>query len=128
MTRLCKVGSCPVKDGHEVVADHLDAFFTEVFEGLDVIFDVFVAGGQTDFDIVVDIDRFNTGNFQIFCLNLCLQCGNFFARPKLACLSVIKGRDNADNTGNLANFAQLDRVVAFTEPSECHFHGKNSPF
>ena len=122
VARLGKVGTCPVKDRHEVVADHLDAFLTEVLQRLDIIFDVLITGGQTDLDIVMDVDGFDTGNFQIFRFDLCLQRGDFLARPELACLSVIKGRDNADHAGNLTDLAQLDGVIAFAEPSECHFH------
>ena len=122
VTRLCKVGSCPVEDGHEVVADHLDAFFTEVFQRLDVVFDVFVAGGKTDLDIVMNVDGFNAGDFEVLRFDRCLQRGDFLTRPELTGLLVVKGRDYADNAGNLADLAQLDGVIAFTEPSECHFH------
>ena len=89
VARLCKVRARPVKDGHEVVAYHVDALVTEVFQGLDVVFDVLIARRQTDLDVVVDVDGLNAGNFQILRFHLRFQRGNFFSRPQLACLAVV---------------------------------------
>ena len=46
-----QVGARPVEDGHEVVADGLDAELGQVADALLVVLDVLVARRQADLDI-----------------------------------------------------------------------------
>ena len=65
-----QVGTGPVKDGHKVVADDLDAELGQVADALLVVLDVLVAGGQADLDVVVDVDRLNNVHIEAVSVDL----------------------------------------------------------
>ena len=67
-----QVGAGPVEDGHEVVADDLDTKLGQVADALLVVFDILVAGGQTDLDIVVHVDGLD--NIHIKAVGVDLVC------------------------------------------------------
>ena len=128
MTRLCKICSCPVENGHKVIAYHLDALFTEVLKCLYVVFDILISCRKTDLDIVMDINAFDTADLKSGSLNLFLKRTDRFSCPNLTGLCAVKSCDNSFHTGNLTNFIEGNAVIACTKPSESHFHDKFPPF
>ena len=65
-----QVGTGPVKDGHEVVADGLDAELGQVADALLVVLDVLVARRQADLDVVVDVDGLDDGGVEAGSMDL----------------------------------------------------------
>ena len=120
--RVEQVGAGPVKDGHEVVADHLHAELGQVADGLDVVGDVLISGGQADLDVVVDVDRFDHIHVEAVRLQLLLHLGDLIDLPDLAGHLVVQGPDDAGDAGDLLDVGQGDLVVAFAIPAETHLH------
>ena len=59
-THLCKIRASPVEDRHEVVAHEIDAFLSQVLEGVDVVADVSVPVRSADLDGVMDVDALDS--------------------------------------------------------------------
>ena len=59
-----KLRSCPVKDGHKVVADNMNVFLSQTLQGLNIIVNILVPVRGTDLDRVMDVYAFNAGNMQ----------------------------------------------------------------
>ena len=76
-----QVGPGPVKDGHEVVADHLDAGFGSIAQGRDVIFNILVTAGQAQFDVFMDVDAFQILEDQVVRFSLLFDVKQRFYRP-----------------------------------------------
>ena len=55
-THSGKLGACPVKDRHEIVAYHMDACLAEPFQGSDIILYILFTVGRTDLDGIVNVD------------------------------------------------------------------------
>ena len=64
-----KLGSCPVKNRHEIVAYHMDIRLTQIFQRGNVVIDIHVPFRCAGFDGVVDIDAFDAGKLQACVLN-----------------------------------------------------------
>ncbi len=117
-----QIGTGPDKDGHEVVADDLDAEFAQVADALLVVFDVLVPGGQADLDVVVDIDRFHNIHIEAVLIQLPFDLGNLLNLPNFTGHLVMQCPDDAGDTGDLLNVTEFDLVVAFAIPAETHLH------
>src|SRR5699024_10116761 len=120
--RVEQVGAGPVEDGHEVVADDLHAELGQVADGLDVVGDVLVAGGQADLDVVVDVDRLDHVHIEAVRLELLLDLGDLIDLPDLAGHLAVQGPDDAGDAGDLLDVGQRDLVVALAIPAETHLH------
>ena len=120
--RVEQVGAGPVKDGHEVVADGLDAELGQVADALLVVLDVLIAGGQTDLDVIVDIDGLNYGGAEAGRVDLVYDLLDLGLLPDLAGHLAVQRPDDLLNTGNLLDVAQGDGVIALTIPAPTHFH------
>lgn len=55
----CKVGAQPIEHRHEVIDDDLDAVLGEVSYSGAVVCDVLIARGQTELDVLMDVDGFD---------------------------------------------------------------------
>ena len=117
-----QVGAQPVKDGHEVVDNDLDAVFCQIADGNAIVFDVLVAGGQAHFNVLVDVDRFNDLAFQTRGMDLVDIGADFLLRPDLSGSLVVQEAHQAGHAGNLLNLAQGHAVTVGTVPTERHFH------
>ena len=117
-----QVGAGPVKDGHEVVADGLDAELGQVADALLVVLDVLVARRQADLDVVVDVDGLDDGGVEAGSMDLVYDLLDLGLLPDLAGHFAVQGPDDLLNTGDLLNVAQGDGVIALTIPAPTHFH------
>ena len=120
--RVEQVGTGPVEDGHEVVADDLDAELGQVADALLVILDILVAGGQTDLDIVVHIDGLDNIHVKAVGVDLVCNLLDLVDFPDLAGHLVVQCPDDAGHAGDLLDVAQGDGVVALAIPAPTHFH------
>src|SRR5699024_12655603 len=120
--RVEQVGAGPVKDGHEVVADDLHAEFGQVADGLDVVGDVLVAGGQADLDVVVDVDRLDHVHVEAVRLELLLDLGDLIDLPDLAGHLAVQGPDDAGDAGDLLDGGPREFVVGLDLAGSAHFH------
>ena len=117
-----QVGTGPVKDGHEVVADDLDAELGQVADALLVVLDILVAGGQTDLDVVVDIDGLDHVHIEAVSVDLVCDLLDLVDLPDLAGHLVVQRPDDAGHAGDLLDVVEGDGVVALTIPTPTHFH------
>ena len=124
----CELSPCPVEDGHEVVAYHVDVLFAEVLQSFDIVSDQLVAGRLAELDIFVNVDALDAGDAKACRLNFFLQSVDPLLAPDFAGLCVIKRRDDAGHAGDLPDLLQCDSVEFGTVPSECHFHSEYLSF
>ena len=117
-----QVGTGPVKDGHEVVADDLDTELGQVADALLVVLDVLVAGGQADLDVIVDIDRLDHVHVEAVGVDLIGDLLDLVDLPDLTGHLVVQCPDDAGHAGNLLDVVEGDGIVAFTVPTPTHFH------
>ena len=117
-----QIGARPVEDWHKVVADDLDAEFREVADGGLIIFNVGIAGGKSDLDVVVDVDRLYDVHIEAVFVELTLDLCDLVDLPHLARHLVVERPNDSVHTGDLLNIRQLDAIVALAVPSEGHFH------
>ena len=117
-----EVTSCPVEDGHEVVADNLYSKLGEVSDGFLVVFDVLVTGGETDLDVVVNVYRLNNVTVEAVSVELVHYDLDLILMPHLAGHLAVKRPNDTVNTGDLLNVRKLDTVVTLAVPTECHLH------
>ena len=120
--RMEQVGAGPVEDGHEVVADDLDAELGQVADALLVILDILVAGGQTDLDIIVHVDGLDNIHIKAVGVDLVCNLLDLVDFPDLAGHLVVQCPDDAGHAGDLLDVAQGDGVVALAIPAPTHFH------
>ena len=120
--RVEQVGTGPVKDGHEVVADDLDTELGQVADALLVVLDVLVAGGQADLDVIVDIDRLDHVHVEAVSVDLIGYLLDLVDLPDLAGHLVVQRPDDAGHAGDLLDVAQADGIVALAIPAPTHFH------
>ena len=124
--RLGQVGPGPVKHGHEIVTDQVDAAFGQRADRADVGFDVPIPGGKADLDVIVDIDALNAQNFQAGILHLLFQGKNFFFFPVFARHGAIERGDHTAHARHLANLFEGDGIIPLSKPSQAHFHKADS--
>ena len=120
-------GSCPVEDGHEVVADKMDVLFTKVSQAFDIGFDVLVPVSGTGLDRIGNIDTFNAFDLQAGCFHFVFQSTDLFSCPEIARLFVIQHGNDSGYARNLTDLFQGYRIILRPVPAHCHFH-KGSPF
>ena len=118
-----QVSAGPVKDRHEVVADHLHAELLQIPHGLNVVVDIHVPSGQPHLDVVVDVHRLHHVHVEAVRLQLLLDFGDLLLLPDLAGLLVVQGPDDAGHAGDLFDVGQFDAVIALAVPAESHLHG-----
>ena len=121
-----EVASCPVEYRHEVVADNLNAELCNVADALLVVFDVFVACREADFDVIVNVDRLDNIHVEAVLIKLALNLGNLLFLPDFARHLVVKRPDDTVNAGDLLDIGKADFIVAFAVPAESHFHNYRS--
>ena len=117
-----QIGTSPVEDGHEVVADHLNSEFGQVADALLVVLDVCISGRQTDLDVVMDVDRFHHIHVEAVLVQLTLDFCNLMLLPDLTGHFVVECPHDSRHAGDLLDVGQLDPVVPFTVPAESHLH------
>ena len=122
LQRMEEVGSGPVKHRHKVVADYFYAERCQITDGLDIVFNVMVAGRQADFDIIVDIDGFHHVHIEAVGLQLFLDFGDLFRLPDLSWQFVVQSPDNCAYAWNLFDVRERNLVVIFAVPAKPHLH------
>ncbi len=90
-----QVGTGPVKDRHEVVADGLDTELGQVADALLVVLDVLVAGGQTDLDVVVNVDGLDHVHIEAVSVDLVCDLLDLVDLPDLAGHLIVQRPDDA---------------------------------
>ena len=121
-TDSCQLGSGPVEHGHEVITYHMYSGLSQTFQCGNVIVDIFIPVGCTDFDCVVNIDTFDTCKLQSCVLDLFLQGKDVFHFPGFSGSGPVKGGNNAGYSGNLSDLFQSNGVVFAAIPAQCHLH------
>ena len=121
-----EVGAGPVEDGHEVVADDLDAELGKVAHGLLVVFDQLIPGGQADLDVVVDVDGLYHVTVEAVGMELIHHFSDLALFPNFAWHLVVQSPDDAGDAGNLLDVIQADLIVALAVPTETHLHWHNN--
>ena len=123
--RVEQIGTGPVKNGHEVVADDLDAKLGQVADALLVVLDIFIPGGQADLDVIVDVDRLHHVHVKAVGVDLVGDGLDLVHLPHLTGHLVVQCPDNAGNTGDLLDVAEADGVIALAIPAPTHLHRHN---
>ena len=119
------VGTRPVEDGHEVIADDLHTEGGEIADGLDIVVDVLIPGGQADLDVIVDVDGFDHLGIEARGGDLIHDGLDLLRLPDLSRHLVMQRPDNGGHAGDLPDIAQLDVVVALAVPAKAHLHWHN---
>ena len=96
-----QVGPGPVKHRHEVIANDLHTEFGQIPDALLVIFNVHIPGGQTDLDVIMDIDGLHHIHIKSVLIQLLLDLGNLRFLPDFSGQLVVQRPDNGGHTGNL---------------------------
>ena len=117
-----QVGACPVKDGHEVVGDDLNAELCQITQGCLVVFDVLVAARQTDLDVVVHVYALYNVHVEACALDLAAGLLDLLDLPYLTGLLAVQRPYKAGHARDLLDLLRRDAVVALAIPAECHFH------
>ena len=117
-----QVGTGPVEDGHEVVADDLDAELGQVADALLVVLDQSVAGGLADLDVIMDVDGLDDVAVEAVSVQLVHDLLDFFLGPNFTGHLVMQSPNDAGNAGDLLDVGQLDGIIAFAVPTETHVH------
>ena len=93
-----EVGTCPVKYGHEVVADAVDALSREVAQALLINLNLVVAVRTAVLDGLHYGQAFNHTPAHTVALDVLAQVANLLACPHLAQRYVVQGGDDALDT------------------------------
>ena len=101
-----QIGTGPVKDRHEVVADDPDAALRQHADVFPVVFDEGVPGGIAPLDVLVNAEAVHKLKLQAVGLDLLLQAQHLRPVPHLPQGQMIEGGDNAVQVGNLRVLAQ----------------------
>ena len=117
-----QVGTGPVEDGHEVVADDLDAVLGQVADTDLVILNEGIPGGQADLDVVVNVHGLHNLGIEAVAVDQVNFLLDFFLGPDLAGHLAVQGPDDAGHAGNLLDVAEADGVIALAVPAPSHFH------
>ena len=99
-----EVGAQPVEHRHEVVDDDLHAVLGEVADGLAVVLDVLVARGQTELDVLMDVDALDDLALKARGVHLVHVRLDFVLLPDLTSGLVIQ---HAHQTGAVRNLLDL---------------------
>ena len=81
----------------------MDVRTSEPFQRCDVVFDMTVAVGCADLDGVADVDALDTVDEKSRVLDLLFKGKDFLRLPRLAGNGIVKRRDDARDTRNLAD-------------------------
>ena len=117
-----QIGAQPVEHRHKVVDDHLDPAFGQVFDGLDVVGDILVAGRQAELDVLMDVDALDDLDLEAGVIDVFDIVPDHVKRPDLARGILVKHAHQAGAARDLFDLLEGYTVVAFSIPSECHFH------
>ena len=98
-----QVRAQPVKYGHKVIDDHLNAVFGQIADGNAVILDIPIPGRQTHFDVLVDVDAFNDLALQARLVNMIDIGLNLLLCPDFTCRLIVQQSHKAGAAGDLAN-------------------------
>ena len=96
----------PVKYRHKVVTDNLYTKFRKIAYCLNIVFNVLITSGKTNFDIVVNINRFNNVNIKTVLVTLRFYLCDFFFTPDFAGHFVVKCPNNSRHTWDLLDVLQ----------------------
>lgn len=111
----------PVEHGHEVIANALYPEFSEIADGLGVIFDQAVARWSPKLDVLMHGNAFDDLHLQLLPVAQRLQAGNSVRVPDLSDRNIVDRRHHTRHAGNLPDVRQRD-AVPLAVPAECHFH------
>ena len=108
---MVKLRARPVKHRHEIVADAADAGLGKAADVLAVIFDIAVARGFAEFDVLVHRHTFNDLKLQAVILRLFFQRSNALAAPNFTDGHVVYSGDDGLHVRNLTNILEGHGVV-----------------
>ena len=108
---VVKLRARPVKHRHEIVADAADAGLGKAADVLAVIFDIAVARGFAEFDVLVHRHTFNDLKLQAVIFRLFFQRGNALAAPNFTDGHVVYSGDDGLHVRNLTNILEGHGVV-----------------
>ena len=123
-----KLGTGPVENRHEVVADKMNIFFAKVLQRLDVVFDIGVAARGSGLDGIGDVDALDAADMKTGSFHFLLEGVDLFLRPQFSWLLVIQRRNDAGNARDLTDLFQGNGVKFTAIPAKCHFHSLISSF
>ena len=96
-----KVASRPVEYRHEVIAYYLNAELGEISDGCFVVFDIGVATGKADLDIIVNVDRLDHVHVESVLVKLALDLGDLTFLPYLSGHLMVERPHDTFNTRDL---------------------------
>ena len=115
-----QIGACPVKYGHEVIADGMDALSCQVAQTLAIDADLLVAVRTTIFNCLSDRKRLYYAPSHAVRLDVSLQVVDLLLCPYLSEGHIVQSRDNALDA-NLPKHVERNGVFT-AKPSPCSFH------
>ena len=120
--RVEQVAARPVKDRHEVVADDLYAERCEITDRLNIVFDILLAGGKSDLDIIMHVYGFHDVRVEARRLDPVDNLRNLLRLPYLARHLIVQRPDDCADPRNLPDVLQGDPVIPFAVPAKSHLH------
>ena len=92
----------------------------QVADALLVVLDVLVAGGQTDLDVIVNVDRLNDGSIEAVRMDLIDDGLDLVLFPDLTGHLAVQGPDDLLNTGDLLGYCCLSVCEQQQWSDWCH--------
>ena len=121
-----QIGTRPIKNRHEIVANDLYTEFAQVADALLVVFNQRIAGRFADLDVIVNVDGFHHVAVESVGVKLLHHLSNFRFLPDLTGHFMMQCPDDAGHAGNLFDVGQLDFIVSFAVPTKTHLHRHRS--
>ena len=115
-----QVGAGPVEDGHEIVADGMDALGREVAEAFLVHLYLLVAVGTAIFNGLHHRQRLHHAPAHAITLDILSQVPDLLTGPYFAQGHVVQGGDNTFNSDLTEHGKRY--LVVLAKPSPCPFH------
>ncbi len=110
------VGADPIEDGHEIVDDGVDAFGSEVADGVFVVVEETREVAFADFDVFVDGDGFGDIPAEAGGFDKGFAFADGFARPRFTVGNFMEGGEDSRGTG-LAEIGERNLIIG-SEPAE----------
>ena len=117
-----KIRPCPVKDRHKIVSHYFDTEFCKVFQCCLIIFNILIPCGQTDLNIIMDVDTLHHIHVKTRTLNARSHFLYLFHRPDLSRLLVVKCPDKSAHARNLPDHLRCNIIISIAIPAKCHLH------
>ena len=125
MKQVC---SGPVENRHKIIGHYFNAELRQISQRGLIIFNIFVSGRKSHFDIIMYIHTFYHIHMESVAFNLFSHLFDFGHFPDLAWLLVMKRPYQSRHSRDLADHILSDIVISFSIPAKCHLHKLFPPF